>query len=395
MGGSDEGPWPATQSSTPVKIQGITLSEIPTAAIGRIERKRASARSELRRSLETYWLDIKASQYKQRGFEPDEVVRFFQQYALSVFDAYAVEYLGSVNQPPQHFIKLLHDDLIPRVWSELDGDLGVWRAVMEESLDLSGFAFPHLPGRSIHKSDFLAARRRDRIEATLKQRIDEQWVSRAWDQLEHQGRAEEGNGPTRTINTSTGSGVVIPHLPTGSSHATASQLPSGEPAPIDTAAGEGLPPFSDAVLTGAPEEKEPNRAVVATNLAWSDVQIHMDHEHYAQIKIACKSHNATYSEMGFADRRGRGKDNPNEEWWLLQELAWARGELNLARYGKQRGRALARMRILNKTLQKYFAKFFPADTPPIRYEKGRGHVAKFGKIDANRSEGPFAKARHV
>jgi hypothetical protein len=65
--------------------------------------------------------------------------------------------------------------------------------VAEESLDLSSFVFSHVPGRSIHKSDFLAPRRRDRIETALKQRIDEHWVNRAWDQPEHRARAEEAN----------------------------------------------------------------------------------------------------------------------------------------------------------------------------------------------------------
>jgi hypothetical protein len=210
MGGTDAGFWSSTRSSTPVRIQENTLPGFPTAAIGRIERKRATARSELRRSLRTYWLDIKASRYKQRGFGLDDVVRFFEQYALSVFDAYAEECLGAATQPPQQFIQLLDHDLIPRVWSELQGDSGVWRAVVEESLDLSSFVFPHVPGRSIHKSDFLAPRRRDRIETALKQRIDEHWVNRAWDQLEHRARAEEANESRGTINASTDRGVVMP-----------------------------------------------------------------------------------------------------------------------------------------------------------------------------------------
>jgi hypothetical protein len=106
MGGTDAGFWSSTRSSTPVRIQENTLPEFPTAAIGRIERKRAAARSELRRSLRAYWLDIKASRYKQRGFGLDDIVRFFEQYALSVFDAYAEECLGAATQPPQQFIQL-------------------------------------------------------------------------------------------------------------------------------------------------------------------------------------------------------------------------------------------------------------------------------------------------
>jgi hypothetical protein len=145
----------------------------------------------------------------------------------------------------------------------------------------------------------------------------------------------------------------------------------------------------------ARSDEECNVTGAATNFTWSDVETYFDHEHMAQIKIAGKSHNANYSEMGFADRRGRGKNNPTEAWWLLQEVAWARGELNMAKYGKLRGRALARMSTLNKTLQKYFSKFFPANTPPIYFEKRRGHIARFGKIDANLSEGPFLKTRRM
>jgi hypothetical protein len=132
-----------------------------------------------------------------------------------------------------------------------------------------------------------------------------------------------------------------------------------------------------------------NGAVPATNLGWSDVEIHMDSMHMAQIRIGDDVRNATYTEMGFADRRGKGKNKPNGAWRMLHHLAWKRGVLDLAAYGRLRGRALAHMRSLNKTLQKYFSRHFPATSAPIEHERGRGHVARFAKIDANRAEGPF------
>jgi hypothetical protein len=113
------------------------------------------------------------------------LVTFFAEYARPVFNAYAEEHLLITDKAPQDFIQFLRSDLISNVWTEFGGESRFWLRIIEESLTLSNFQFPRIPGRSVRKEEFLFPRGRPVIETSLKQHIDEQWVGKSWDHLEH------------------------------------------------------------------------------------------------------------------------------------------------------------------------------------------------------------------
>src|SRR5438477_10926458 len=93
-----------------------------TAALGRIERKKAVASSALRGKLVSYWKRIRDSRERKAWFTPKEVVTDFREYALSVFDAYAEEHLLVTDRSAQDFIQFLKKDLVSRIWSAFEGE---------------------------------------------------------------------------------------------------------------------------------------------------------------------------------------------------------------------------------------------------------------------------------
>src|ERR1700730_11104689 len=107
-----------------------------------------------------------------------------RRYAITVLDAKAEEHLLLTNQCPQDFVQFLRVDLIPGIWGEIEGAAGLWRRIVKESLRLSMFRFPQVPGRSIREEHFLIPQGRDEIEALLGDRVDSYWVERCWDHLE-------------------------------------------------------------------------------------------------------------------------------------------------------------------------------------------------------------------
>src|SRR5260221_7734307 len=143
-----------------------------TAALGRIERKKATASSALRGTLVRYWTRIRDSRERQGWCTPNEVVTHFREYALSVFDAKAEEHLLVTNQSPQDFIQFLRDDLVSQIWSEFEGEGGVWQRIVEDSLTLSNFDFSRIHGRRLGRTDYLLPRGSDVIEAAMRDRID-------------------------------------------------------------------------------------------------------------------------------------------------------------------------------------------------------------------------------
>jgi hypothetical protein len=68
---------------TPGKIRMSTTPPFTTAAIGRIERKKAKAASALRGELVRYWQHVRDSRVRQGWFKAEEVVSDFGEYSLA------------------------------------------------------------------------------------------------------------------------------------------------------------------------------------------------------------------------------------------------------------------------------------------------------------------------
>jgi hypothetical protein len=161
----------------------------PTA-IGRIDSKKAVAISVLRRKLVRYWEAVRRNRSRQAWFDPEELVPDFVEFATAVFDAAAEEHLAVSAQSPQQFLQFLRDDLTVEMWGLLQGDAGVWRSVVDDSLTLSNFAFPRVPVRSIRKEDFRYPHGKERFEAALRDRVDAEWTTKARECL---GASDNGN----------------------------------------------------------------------------------------------------------------------------------------------------------------------------------------------------------
>ena len=74
----------------------------------------------------SYWQDVKQSQTRQAWFGPEELIPSFKEYALSVFDANAEEYLIETNRSPQEFI---HFPSTPRITVKLSERDSYLRAI--------------------------------------------------------------------------------------------------------------------------------------------------------------------------------------------------------------------------------------------------------------------------
>lgn len=160
-------------------------------AIGRIESKKAVALSTLRGKLVRYWKAVHISRHRQAWFAPEELVPALIEYAKVAFDATAEEYLAITVQSPTEFLDFLRTGVPGEIWGQLQGEGGIWRRVVEDSLTLSGFVFPRVPGRSIRKEEFLYPFGKERFEAALRDRVDTHWTAKSWEHPVANGR--DGN----------------------------------------------------------------------------------------------------------------------------------------------------------------------------------------------------------
>jgi hypothetical protein len=98
---------------------------------------------------------------------------------------------------------------------------------------------------------------------------------------------------------------------------------------------------------------------------WADVLIRFTSDHQVQINIRDVGEVRTYIEMGFEDKRGKGKTKPDRNWGYLRKFAEFKGTIRSTNEAHEWSKLERAVYTINMRLR---ASFGLAD-PPIVYDR--------------------------